>query len=116
MEISPTLSFFSYLGFQYYLKPFHAYEKGNLSWDAAWEVELAAKSFHANTFDPEVTLNATPAGLIVELNFYKGTGGLKMVFFLFFLGGRVWVGEIYGSQHVRLWRYRVYAADKCIGS
>ncbi|KAL2635394.1 hypothetical protein R1flu_006873 [Riccia fluitans] len=37
----------------YYLKPFHAYEYGNLSWDAAWEVELAAKSVHANTFDPE---------------------------------------------------------------
>ncbi|KAG6553443.1 hypothetical protein Mapa_005179 [Marchantia paleacea] len=37
----------------YYLKPFHAYEYGNLSWDAAWEVELAAKSDHANTFDPE---------------------------------------------------------------
>lgn len=39
---------------QYYLKPFHAYEMGNLSWDAALEVELAAKSVHANVFDPEV--------------------------------------------------------------
>lgn len=37
----------------YYLKPFHAYEMGNLSWDAALEVELAAKSVHANVFDPE---------------------------------------------------------------
>ncbi|KAI5072750.1 hypothetical protein GOP47_0012856 [Adiantum capillus-veneris] len=37
----------------YYLKPFHAYETGNLSWDAALEVELAAKSVHANVFDPE---------------------------------------------------------------
>lgn len=37
----------------YYLKPFHAYERGNLSWDAALEVELAAKSVHANVFDPE---------------------------------------------------------------
>ncbi|KAH7403942.1 hypothetical protein KP509_15G001900 [Ceratopteris richardii] len=37
----------------YYMKPFHAYEAGNLSWDAALEVELAAKSVHANIFDPE---------------------------------------------------------------
>ncbi|XP_024400668.1 uncharacterized protein [Physcomitrium patens] len=38
---------------EYYLKPFHAYDTGNLSWDAALEVELAAKSVHANVFDPE---------------------------------------------------------------
>jgi hypothetical protein len=31
---------------------FHAYEKGNLSLDAALEVEAAAKSVHANVFDP----------------------------------------------------------------
>ncbi|KAH9323367.1 hypothetical protein KI387_018006, partial [Taxus chinensis] len=37
----------------YYLKPFHAYEEGNLSWQAALEVELAAKSVHANVFDPK---------------------------------------------------------------
>ncbi|MCO5556222.1 hypothetical protein L7F22_009768 [Adiantum nelumboides] len=37
----------------YYLKPFHAYETGNLSWDAALEAELAAKSVHANVFYPE---------------------------------------------------------------
>jgi hypothetical protein len=41
---------------QYYLKPFHAYDNGNLSWDAALEVELAAKSMHANVFDPEVSM------------------------------------------------------------
>ncbi|GLJ44861.1 hypothetical protein SUGI_0944050, partial [Cryptomeria japonica] len=38
---------------EYYLKPFHAYEEGNLSWQAALEVELAAKSVHANVFDPQ---------------------------------------------------------------
>jgi len=38
---------------EYYLKPFHAYDNGNLSWDAALEVELAAKSVHANVFDPK---------------------------------------------------------------
>ncbi|XP_024534764.1 uncharacterized protein LOC9655999 [Selaginella moellendorffii] len=38
---------------EYYLKPFHAYDNGNLSWDAALEVDLAAKSVHANVFDPE---------------------------------------------------------------
>lgn len=31
----------------YYLKPFHAYDEGNLSWEAAYEVESAAKTVHA---------------------------------------------------------------------
>ncbi len=31
----------------YYLRAFHAYENGNLSWDAAWEVESAAYSVHS---------------------------------------------------------------------
>jgi ubiquinone/menaquinone biosynthesis C-methylase UbiE len=31
----------------YYLKPFHAYDTGNLSWDAATEVEVAAYAAHA---------------------------------------------------------------------
>ena len=31
----------------YYLNSFHAYEKGNLSWEAAWEVESAAHAVHA---------------------------------------------------------------------
>lgn len=44
-----------YCSVQYYLKPFHAYDNGNLSWDAALEVELAAKSVHANVFDPEAS-------------------------------------------------------------
>ncbi|CAI5491319.1 unnamed protein product [Closterium sp. Naga37s-1] len=38
---------------EYYTKPFHAYEKGNLSLYAALEVELAAKAVHAPVFDPE---------------------------------------------------------------
>ncbi len=32
---------------EYYLCSFHAYEKGNLSWDAALEVEFAAYAVHA---------------------------------------------------------------------
>ena len=32
---------------EYYLKPFHAYETGNLSWQAATEVEVAAKAVHS---------------------------------------------------------------------
>jgi ubiquinone/menaquinone biosynthesis C-methylase UbiE len=32
---------------EYYLKPFHAYEKGDLCWEAALEVEVAAKAVHA---------------------------------------------------------------------
>lgn len=35
---------------KYYTCSFHAYEKGNLSWEAAWEVEAAAKSVHANIY------------------------------------------------------------------
>lgn len=31
----------------YYLRSFHAYAEGNLSWQAAWEVEVAAKAVHA---------------------------------------------------------------------
>ncbi len=31
----------------YYLKCFHAYEQGNLSWEAALEVEVAARTVHA---------------------------------------------------------------------
>jgi ubiquinone/menaquinone biosynthesis C-methylase UbiE len=39
---NPTLNYPDY-----YLRPFHAYEKGNLSWDAAMEVEVAAQAVHA---------------------------------------------------------------------
>jgi ubiquinone/menaquinone biosynthesis C-methylase UbiE len=31
----------------YYVTSFHAYEQGNLSWKAAWEVESAARAVHA---------------------------------------------------------------------
>lgn len=31
----------------YYLNPFHAYDQGNLSWEAASEVEVAAQAVHA---------------------------------------------------------------------
>lgn len=34
----------------YYLKPFHAYDEGNLSWQAAMEVESAALTVHAQIF------------------------------------------------------------------
>ncbi len=34
----------------YYLTSFHAYDRGNLSWDAAVEVEVAAYSVHARIF------------------------------------------------------------------
>jgi ubiquinone/menaquinone biosynthesis C-methylase UbiE len=36
----------------YYLKPFHAYDEGNLSWQAAMEVESAALTVHAPIFTP----------------------------------------------------------------
>ena len=37
---------------EYYLKPFHAYDDGNLSWQAAMEVESAALTVHAPIFTP----------------------------------------------------------------
>ena len=37
----------------YYQVPFHAYEKGNLSVEAALEVTVAATSVHATVMDPE---------------------------------------------------------------
>ncbi|EFJ48819.1 hypothetical protein VOLCADRAFT_90465 [Volvox carteri f. nagariensis] len=36
----------------YYTQPFHAYGKGNLCWEAALEVTMAAKSVHAAVMDP----------------------------------------------------------------
>lgn len=36
----------------YYLTSFHAYEKGNLQWDAAWELECAAYSVHSTVYSP----------------------------------------------------------------
>jgi ubiquinone/menaquinone biosynthesis C-methylase UbiE len=35
---------------KYYLTSFHAYDQGNMSWDAAMEVEVAAYSVHAKIF------------------------------------------------------------------
>ncbi|MDC0833811.1 class I SAM-dependent methyltransferase [Geitlerinema sp. CS-897] len=37
----------------YYLTSFHAYETGNMSWEAATEVEVAAKSVHAKIWPEE---------------------------------------------------------------
>lgn len=37
----------------YYLKPFHAYDDGNLSWQAAMEVESAALTVHAKIYVKE---------------------------------------------------------------
>lgn len=36
----------------YYTQPFHAYTEGNLCWEAALEVTMAAKSVHAMVMDP----------------------------------------------------------------
>lgn len=42
----------------YYLQPFHAYAQGNLSWDAATEVEVATKAVHAQLW-PEASAEHT---------------------------------------------------------
>jgi ubiquinone/menaquinone biosynthesis C-methylase UbiE len=38
----------------YYLRPFHAYEQGNLSWEAATEVEVAAYAVHARVWPDQM--------------------------------------------------------------
>lgn len=43
----------------YYLKPFHAYETGNLSWQAATEVEVAAKAVHSQLWAEHSAKNTT---------------------------------------------------------
>ena len=35
---------------EYYLQSYHAYETGNLSWDAAWEQEIASRAVGARNF------------------------------------------------------------------
>jgi len=45
---NPTLDYPNY-----YLRSFHAYEKGNLSWDAALEVEVAAYAVHAKLWQDQ---------------------------------------------------------------
>mmetsp|Transcript_38279 Transcript_38279/g.114599 ORF Transcript_38279/g.114599 Transcript_38279/m.114599 type:complete len:477 (+) Transcript_38279:60-1490(+) len=35
---------------EYYRRPFHAYEQGNLCWDAAWEGEIASRAVGARNF------------------------------------------------------------------
>lgn len=42
----------------YYLLPFHAYEQGNLSWEAATEVEVATKAVHAQLW-PKASVEST---------------------------------------------------------
>ncbi|MCC5624152.1 class I SAM-dependent methyltransferase [Nostoc sp. CHAB 5715] len=36
---------------EYYFRSFHAYEGGNLSWKAAWELEVAARTVHAGIWE-----------------------------------------------------------------
>ena len=47
---------------EYYKVPFHAYEEGNLSIDAALEVTNAAKSVHATIFSPPPGQDLDPDG------------------------------------------------------
>lgn len=45
---------------KYYVTSFHAYQKGNLSWDAAWEVESAAYSVHSTIFSTPPNAQGDP--------------------------------------------------------
>lgn len=45
---------------EYYRQPFHAYEEGNLSWEAAWEGEIASRAVGARNF-PDFGANGEDA-------------------------------------------------------
>ncbi|MCA1994138.1 MAG: class I SAM-dependent methyltransferase [Coleofasciculus sp. S288] len=44
---------------EYYLRPFHAYDEGNLNWDAAFEEEVAACTVHASIWS-DAGINGDP--------------------------------------------------------
>jgi hypothetical protein len=44
---------------EYYKRPFHAYEEGNLCWQAAFEFEPAALTVHASIFTPGACIPIT---------------------------------------------------------
>jgi ubiquinone/menaquinone biosynthesis C-methylase UbiE len=56
---------------EYYLKPFHAYDEGNLSWQAAVEVEVAALTVHAPIFTPSRDVLDINGDFILRDNFHK---------------------------------------------
>lgn len=60
----------------YYLKPFHAYDDGNLSWQAAMEVESAALTVHAPIFTATKTELDRNGDFTLRDNFHKNM--LKM--------------------------------------
>ncbi len=41
---------------EYYLRPFHAYDDGNLSWEAATEVEVAAHAVHSRVWGKQANV------------------------------------------------------------
>ena len=45
---------------KYYLCSFHAYEKGNLSWEAAWELESAAYTVHSTIYSKPPNTQGDP--------------------------------------------------------
>lgn len=55
----------------YYQRPFHAYEDGNLSWKAAKEVECAALTVHAPIFTPSRDILERNGDSTLRDNFHK---------------------------------------------
>jgi hypothetical protein len=54
---------------EYYLTSFHAYDRGNMSWDAAMEVEVAAYSVGSLYFDPPQKYRAISRSLFHARHF-----------------------------------------------
>eukprot|EP00596_Hydrurales_sp_CCMP1899_P008584 CAMPEP_0119043912 /NCGR_PEP_ID=MMETSP1177-20130426/26839_1 /TAXON_ID=2985 /ORGANISM="Ochromonas sp, Strain CCMP1899" /LENGTH=359 /DNA_ID=CAMNT_0007013021 /DNA_START=147 /DNA_END=1226 /DNA_ORIENTATION=- len=55
----------------YYCKPFHAYDDGNLSWQAAFEVESAALTVHAPIFTKDRKELDITGDFVLRDNFHK---------------------------------------------
>lgn len=55
----------------YYKKPFHAYEEGNLCWQAAFEFEPAALTVHASIFTPDMKGLDREGDNILRSNFHR---------------------------------------------
>mmetsp|Transcript_52594 Transcript_52594/g.117922 ORF Transcript_52594/g.117922 Transcript_52594/m.117922 type:complete len:384 (+) Transcript_52594:27-1178(+) len=65
----------------YYSKPFHAYESGNLNWEAAFEQELASRAVGARNFpafgrDGEEAFRASFDNALESLGAFVPEGGL----------------------------------------
>jgi ubiquinone/menaquinone biosynthesis C-methylase UbiE len=61
---------------EYYMKPFHAYDEGNLSWQAAVEVESAALTVHAPIYTSDRSILDINGDAMLRDNFHTNMKGM----------------------------------------